>query len=94
LIEDSWRKYQGDDVVFLGVAYADVEPNSIAYLQEFNITYPNAPDLGTDVSDTYEITGVPETFFIDKEGTIQYVHIGPLRQETLDGQLERLLRGG
>jgi cytochrome c biogenesis protein CcmG/thiol:disulfide interchange protein DsbE len=94
LIENSWRNYEGQDVVFLGVAYADVEPNSIAYLDEFNITYPNAPDLGTDISDDYEITGVPETFFIDKEGTIQHVQIGPLNQATMDGVIQQLLEDG
>ncbi len=91
LIEDSWRKYQDQDVIFLGVAYSDVEPNAIAYLNEFDITYPNAPDLGTDISDMYEITGVPETFFIDKEGTIRHVQIGPLNQQTLDGVIGQLL---
>lgn len=91
LIEDTWRKYQDQDVVFLGVAYSDVEPNAIAYLDDYNITYPNAPDLGTDVSDMYEITGVPETFFVDKEGTIRHVQIGPLNQQTLDGMIQRLL---
>jgi cytochrome c biogenesis protein CcmG/thiol:disulfide interchange protein DsbE len=94
LIEDTWRKYEDQDVVFLGVAYADVEPNSIAYLDEFDITYPNAPDLGTDISDDYEITGVPETFFIDKEGTIQHVQIGPLNQQTMDGVIQQLLGEG
>ncbi len=94
LIEDTWRKYEDQDVVFLGVAYADVEPNSIAYLNEFDITYPNAPDLGTDISDEYEITGVPETFFIDKEGTIQHVQIGPLNQQVMDGVIQRLLGEG
>lgn len=94
LIEETWRKYRDEDVVFLGVAYADVEPNSIAYLDEFNITYPNAPDLGTDISDEYEITGVPETFFIDKEGTIQHVQIGPLNQQMMDGVLRQLLGEG
>ncbi len=94
LIEDTWRKYEDQDVVFLGVAYADVEPNSIAYLDEFDITYPNAPDLGTDISDDYEITGVPETFFIDKEGTIQHVQIGPLNQQVMDGVIQRLLGEG
>jgi cytochrome c biogenesis protein CcmG, thiol:disulfide interchange protein DsbE len=91
LIEDTWRQYQNDDVVFLGVAYADVEPNSIAYLDEFGITYPNAPDLGTDISDTYEITGVPETFFIGKDGVIEHVQIGPLNAVTLDGVIQKLL---
>lgn len=91
LIENSWRRYAGEDVVFLGVAYSDVEPKSIAYLEEFNITYPNAPDLGTDISETYRITGVPETFFIGKDGTIAHVQIGPLNQATMDNVISRLL---
>ena len=94
LIEETWRKYADEDVVFLGVAYADVEPNSISYLDEFGITYPNAPDLGTDISDTYEITGVPETFFIGKDGTIEHVQIGPLNQTTMDTVIQKLLREG
>ena len=94
LIEQTWRDYQGEDIVFLGVAYADVEPNSIEYLQEFNITYPNAPDLGTDISDTYEITGVPETFFIDKTGEIAHVQIGPLNAAALDSIITELLAQG
>ncbi|MFL7838249.1 MAG: TlpA family protein disulfide reductase [Candidatus Promineifilaceae bacterium] len=92
LIEDTWRKYADDDVVFLGVAYADVEPNSISYLDDFGITYPNAPDLGTDISDTYEITGVPETFFIGKDGVIEHVQIGPLNQATMDKVIQKLLQ--
>jgi cytochrome c biogenesis protein CcmG/thiol:disulfide interchange protein DsbE len=94
LIEQTWRKYADDDVIFLGVAYADVEPNSISYLEEFDITYPNAPDLGTDISDTYEITGVPETFFIGKDGVIEHVQIGPLNQATMDRVIQKLLQEG
>lgn len=94
LIEQTWQKFKNDDVLFLGVAYSDVEPKSIAYLEEFGITYPNAPDLGTDISDMYEITGVPETFFIGKDGTIEHVQIGPLKQATLDGVIQQLLQEG
>jgi cytochrome c biogenesis protein CcmG/thiol:disulfide interchange protein DsbE len=94
LIENTWRNYMNDDVIFLGVAYSDVEPNAISYLEEFGITYPNAPDLGTDISDTYEITGVPETFFIGKDGVIEYVHIGPLNQATMDSVIQNLLQEG
>lgn len=91
LLEASWRKYKDQGVVFLGVAYADVEPNSLAYLEEFNISYPNGPDLGTTISRKYEITGVPETFFIGKDGRIADVTIGPVSQATLEGNITRLL---
>lgn len=94
LLEASWRKYKDEGVVFLGIAYADVEPNSLAYLEEFNITYPNAPDLGTSISRKYEITGVPETFFIGKDGRIADVRIGPVNEAVLDGNIARLLAEG
>jgi cytochrome c biogenesis protein CcmG/thiol:disulfide interchange protein DsbE len=63
----------------------------LAYLREFNITYPNAPDLRSAISDSYEITGVPETFFIDKNGQVSHVQIGPVSPDLLYGQINQLL---
>lgn len=94
VLENGAQKFAADDVVFLGVAYADVEPNSLAYMEEFNVSYPHAPDLGTDISDMFEITGVPETFIIGPDGTIAHVHIGPIDQTTLDGVISQLLEEG
>ncbi|MBK8985658.1 MAG: TlpA family protein disulfide reductase [Chloroflexi bacterium] len=91
LLEQVWRQYQHDDLVMLGIAYSDVEPNALNYLKEFNVTYPNAPDLRTIISNDYEITGVPETFFIDKNGTIAHVQIGPVNQTTMTTLINRLL---
>ena len=93
-IEQTWRKYADDGVIFVGIAYADVEPKSIEYMNEFDITYPNAPDLGTDIADAYEITGVPETFIIDQSGEIVHVQIGPIDETTLDMIIADLLTEG
>ena len=92
LLEQRWQQYRDQDVVFLGIAYVDAEPNSLAYLQEFNITYPNAPDLGTDIAQNYEITGVPETFFIGRDGQIAHVQIGPVSERVLDGVIGQLIQ--
>jgi cytochrome c biogenesis protein CcmG/thiol:disulfide interchange protein DsbE len=91
LLEDTWRAYRDEGVVFLGVAYVDVEPKSIAYLEEFDITYPNGPDLRSSVSSKYEITGVPETFFIDRDGKISHIQIGPVNEPMLVGLIDQLL---
>jgi cytochrome c biogenesis protein CcmG/thiol:disulfide interchange protein DsbE len=91
LLENAWQKYRDQGVIFLGVAYADSEPKSLAFLDEFDISYPNAPDLRSAISADYEITGVPETFFIDREGTITYVQIVPLDKATLESTIEQLL---
>ncbi len=91
MLESAWQRYADQGVVVLGVAYADVEPNSLAYMKEFGVSFPHAPDLGTDISQTYEITGVPETFIIDKEGVIRHVQIGAVNTAMLDQIIPQLL---
>jgi cytochrome c biogenesis protein CcmG/thiol:disulfide interchange protein DsbE len=77
-LEEAWRYYApGGEVVFLGVDYVDTEPEALAYLRKFDVTYPNGPDLGTRISQAFRMGGVPETYFIDREGLLRYVQIGP-----------------
>jgi cytochrome c biogenesis protein CcmG, thiol:disulfide interchange protein DsbE len=77
-LEKQWRAYKDRGVVFVGIDYVDSESNARAYLKEFNITYPNAPDLGTEISQRYRIKGVPETYFIGKDGNIHGNSLGPI----------------
>lgn len=93
LLENTWQEYRDDGVIFLGVAYVDVEPKSLAYLEEYDITYPNAPDLRSSVSDKYDITGVPETFFIDQEGNVIHIQLGPVNETMLTGLIDQMLAG-
>ncbi len=90
-LERTWRKYRDRGVVFIGVDYADTRKEALAYIAEFDITYPNGPDIGTRISRTYRIRGVPETFFVDKRGQLRGVHIGPLKPPELDQKIEELL---
>jgi cytochrome c biogenesis protein CcmG/thiol:disulfide interchange protein DsbE len=77
-LEKAWRYYQPtEDVVFLGVDYVDTEPEARGYLEKFGITFPNGADLGTRISQAFRIKGVPETYFIDRDGVIQYIQVGP-----------------
>jgi cytochrome c biogenesis protein CcmG/thiol:disulfide interchange protein DsbE len=76
-LQQAWEYYQaGDNVIFVGVDYVDTEPEARAYLEKFGITYPNAPDLGTRISQTFRIRGVPETYIIDRQGRLAEVLIG------------------
>jgi cytochrome c biogenesis protein CcmG/thiol:disulfide interchange protein DsbE len=77
-LEQTWQLYQsGGEVVFLGVDYVDTESKARAYLEEFQVSYPNGPDLQSGISDMYRITGVPETFIMGKDGNLVFVKIGP-----------------
>jgi cytochrome c biogenesis protein CcmG/thiol:disulfide interchange protein DsbE len=77
-LRSAWQYYKdGGRVIFIGMDYVDTEPEARAYLEKFDITYSNGPDLGTKVSQLFRIKGVPETYFIDKTGVLRYVQVGP-----------------
>ncbi len=91
-LQATWEAYRNrGDVVFLGIAYADNGPRSLAYMDEFGIDYLNAPDLGTRISEEYNIQGVPETFVIDPQGNIaRFIYAGITKQQLsviIDGLL-------
>jgi cytochrome c biogenesis protein CcmG/thiol:disulfide interchange protein DsbE len=92
ILEQTWRRYRDQGVVFIGVDYLDTDKEALAFLEEFNVTYPNGPDLGTRIARDYRIVGVPETFFIDKEGQVADLEIGPLTEARLVSAIETLLQ--
>ena len=81
-LEQAWEYYQpGGKVVFLGIDYVDTEPEAKAYLAKYGVTYPNGPDLGTLASHAFRITGVPETYIINRQGKLAHTQIGPFQTE-------------
>jgi cytochrome c biogenesis protein CcmG/thiol:disulfide interchange protein DsbE len=92
-LETAWRDYEpGGEVIFIGVDWTDTETAALEYLDKFDITYPNGPDLGTRISQVYRTTGVPETYIIDKNGNLAYVKLSPfLSVAEIKAQIEPLL---
>jgi cytochrome c biogenesis protein CcmG/thiol:disulfide interchange protein DsbE len=90
-LEQTWRKYEGKGVIFIGVDWVDTEKEALAYIDEFDLTYFNGPDIGTRIAQAYNIQGVPETFYVAKNGELRGVHIGPLKSPELDEKIEEFL---
>jgi cytochrome c biogenesis protein CcmG, thiol:disulfide interchange protein DsbE len=95
-LQQAWTEYEPTgEVVFLGVDYVDTEPEARVYLKKFGITYPNGPDLATRISQYFRIKGVPETYFVDQEGVLQYVQVGPFTSiDQIRAQIDPLLKQG
>ena len=90
-LEQTWRNYKDKGVVLIGVDYLDTETEALEYIKEFEITYFNGPDLRTRISQAYNLQGVPETFYVAKNGELRGIKIGPLIPPELDQKIEELL---
>ena len=95
-LETAWRSYaETGQVVFLGVDYVDTEPEARSYMTDFNLTYPNGPDMGTRISQIFNRNlGVPETYIIDQQGILRSIQIGPFQSVAeIQALIDPLLAG-
>jgi cytochrome c biogenesis protein CcmG/thiol:disulfide interchange protein DsbE len=79
------------DVKFFGVLYNDHPKKASKYLNEVGSNYPHLIDPNSRTAIDYAVTGVPETYFIDREGRIVEKVPWPLGRRDLYPRLEALL---
>jgi cytochrome c biogenesis protein CcmG, thiol:disulfide interchange protein DsbE len=72
ILESAWKNAVAQDhnVVFLGIDFQDSSSDALAFMHKYGISYPNVLDADGSVSINYGVTGVPETLFINQQGTI------------------------
>lgn len=75
-------------VPVVGLNYKDQRDAGIGWLREHGDPYIlSAYDLDGRIGIDYGVYGVPETFVIDRNGVIQYKHIGPVTVEALEKKI-------
>jgi cytochrome c biogenesis protein CcmG/thiol:disulfide interchange protein DsbE len=78
VVERIWRRLGPRGIVVLGLDTQDVTGDALAFIRRYGMTYPSVRD-GTDASQqSWELTGVPETFLVDREGRIALHIPGPI----------------
>ena len=68
----------GDAVQILGINYYESAEAAQGFVTEFAVNYPTPLDSYGQVTGSYKLRGLPETFFLDGEGIIRDHRIGQL----------------
>ena len=74
----------------LGIAVEDTRAALTEYVKEAKIVFPVALDLNSTVKRSYRIFGPPATFFIDGQGVIRDVVLGPMTAERVRDALQKI----
>jgi len=93
-LQTIWEEYRADGVVIVGIAYQEEATAVQEMVSRLGVTFPLGLETGDSISGAYGITAVPETFVVDQEGRVAYIHIGPVTAEGLRPELDSLLAGG
>lgn len=84
-------RYKDSDIVFIGVNIWDDTENALNFINSYPSDYTNAYDPSNEIHVNYGIQGVPETFFISKEGIIVDRFQGELNNNILNYFSNKLL---
>lgn len=90
-IERIAREYKARGVVFLGVAVDDTEAKMREFVTRYEVSFPVGLDNGATIQKSFGLYGIPTTYFIDKQGVINYFHAGAVTEELLRHELDKLL---
>ena len=91
VLERNWRGYRERGVVVMGLDIQDKRDAAQKFVGDFGLTFPVAQDLKGTVSVDYGVYGVPETFFVDRQGRIRVKHVGAVTDDVFKSTVDRLL---
>jgi cytochrome c biogenesis protein CcmG/thiol:disulfide interchange protein DsbE len=89
LLRDADLAADGDYVV-VGIDSQDIRDDAVDFANDERATWVNAFDPEGDVARSYGVRGLPYTYFIDAEGTVQGLVLSELTGDELDTQLAKL----
>ena len=94
-IERVFQRHRGDGLVVIGLnaTSQDSEAAARLFVEQFGLTFPIALDRDGTAAVSYQLTGLPTTFFIDRRGIVRKVLIGgPMSEGLMLSTVEELLQ--
>jgi cytochrome c biogenesis protein CcmG/thiol:disulfide interchange protein DsbE len=82
-LEEFQRRYGGPRFTVLGIDTQDLSDDAQAFVERYDLTYPQLRDGDGGLADEYGTTGVPENFLVDPSGKVRLAYPGPVGEEYL-----------
>ena len=74
LLQRGWARYGRDGVLFVGLNMQDVRSDAREFIAAFEQTFPTVRDPTNQTARAWGASGLPETFFVRRDGRV----VGPV----------------
>ena len=93
MMQSLFTRLPVDKVVMLGVNVLEDEATVKSFKERWNLTFPIALDAKRKVADEYKVSDIPVTFFLDSQGIIKEIKVGPFTSaEEIESSISSLLK--
>lgn len=84
LLQRGWKRHGRDGVLFVGLDQQDVREDARGFLRRFGQTFPQIRDPDKTTARRWGATGIPETFFLRRDGQVVGHVVGVLSPRHLE----------
>ena len=78
-MEKLYRKFKGQNFEILAVSIDEPGLEAVApFMKKSNLTFPALIDSEGTIKAVYGVTGIPESFIVDKQGILIKKIVGPV----------------
>lgn len=81
------------EVVFLGLDVQDFKSDARRFLERYQTNYISVRDGGDSTYTNYGLTGLPETYYLDRQGRVVAHSLGEISEEDLAAGVAAALEG-
>ncbi len=81
LMKQAHARYQAQCIEFLMIGIQDAESKFERFVDKWEFAFPAGYDSGDRIAHTYGVTAPPTTIFIDREGKVQRVFYGNIKDK-------------
>ncbi len=90
-LEAAQRSYAGRGVRFIGIVYQDDPSEATKFLERLGRNYDHYVDENSRTAIDFGLFGVPETFYVDRDGMVQGKTAGAVTRATVTEAVDRML---
>ena len=92
VLRDLYGQYRDRGLALIAVSVQETTPDDVrAYVQKYGLEYTVGFDATSAIFHTYRAFGLPTQMFIDGNGVIRQVVLGPVTREQAAGYIDALL---
>lgn len=78
------ERHRGHGLVLFGIDTLDVTTDAKSFIKHYRLRYPQVRDPGGEQYKAWGLTGVPETFVVDRSGKIAALRRGQVDEKSLN----------
>ncbi|CAJ1002901.1 MULTISPECIES: thiol-disulfide oxidoreductase ResA [Bacillales] len=90
-LQKQYEAYKDKGLVIVGVNIGETPVAVEPFLKQFGVTFPILMDRESQITKLYRIDKIPSTFFIDPDGEVKEIFLGPLNEDMIAEKVAKIL---